>query len=493
MPDEDQTQPHDSETNGTDPLPTTDAHSPAPVEEEAHDPYAPTDDSMGVAGTYEGLDPANRSLADALKLSFFVLRLSMLVLVFIYIASGMNSVQEQEKGVRLRFGKIRNQTPLESGLHFSWPYPLGEFLNVETAPRQVDLLETVRDRDGEPRLVEAFWLGLSEEQRTQPFEKIRKRISEGLVPGEDGSVITADSNLAHTRWQITYIIRDPLVFEQRIAGKDDQRINDADHLVRRCVERSAVRAAAVTNLDEVIQSRDVLSSRVKGYAQAMLDEIGTGIEIQKVNCTDSRPPRPILDDYEAVNQASADAHKAIETAQDLATRTLNASCGRAHKKLIPLISIYEAMLDGVDPNQSDLDAVCRQVTDPDALLARLTDADAVLSEIDAVLLSPDAAGMVSEIINEAESEAIRLVTHAQQDWRRFEAYYDEYQNNPSLVIWRLWSSTISEIMARDVERFVVPESMKDIDLRLNPDPDVQFERQMRKHREEGIFKNKGGN
>ena len=53
-----------------------------------------------------GLDAAHQSLADALRVSFWVLKLAMLLLVVVYLFSGVFNVREQEIAVCLRFGRI---------------------------------------------------------------------------------------------------------------------------------------------------------------------------------------------------------------------------------------------------------------------------------------------------------------------------------------------------------------------------------------------------
>ncbi|NOG54040.1 MAG: hypothetical protein HND57_06885 [Planctomycetes bacterium] len=418
----------------------------------------------------QDLDPANQSLADALKLSFRLLQLAMVVLIVFYIMTGWNTVEEQDNGLRLTFGRIQNTTPLDRGLHLSWPYPVGEFIKVRIAPRTVELKEAHTDDQGQPVIREAFWLGLSREESSKPFEQVNRRLTQGLVPGEDGSVITSDSNLAHTRWQVTYIINDPMRLQATVLDSE----GGIDPLVRRCVERGVVRACAGTGLDDVIQSRDLLNARVKAFAQELLDKLDCGIVIQSANCTEARPPRQILESYEGVSQAWADAHKAIETATDEATRIMNRVAGRYHTQLAGLIRVYEAVYDGVQPDESDLDRLATAYDeDRAALAARLDTPERVLAEIDAILRSPDVAGTVAEIISNAESERTRIVTRAQESWRLFDAYRDQYREDPALVAYTLWAETLQRIYAGNIEIFSIPPGMKDLDLWLNRDPQLQ--------------------
>src|SRR4030043_419472 len=70
-------------------------------------------------------DAGNKSLADALRISFFVLNIIMVVLVILFFGSGVFTVGPDERAMVLRFGKIRGDTTeervLSPGLHWAIP------------------------------------------------------------------------------------------------------------------------------------------------------------------------------------------------------------------------------------------------------------------------------------------------------------------------------------------------------------------------------------
>ena len=82
----------------------------------------------------EQLDAAGKSMADALRISFAILKVIMIVLVVAFLASGFKTVGPDEKALVLRFGKIRGVSDdrvRESGLVWSWPYPIGEVVKID--------------------------------------------------------------------------------------------------------------------------------------------------------------------------------------------------------------------------------------------------------------------------------------------------------------------------------------------------------------------------
>ena len=54
----------------------------------------------------EAMDPANRSLAEALQLSFRLLQLAILCLLGLYLFSGFKTVDANQSGVATLWGRI---------------------------------------------------------------------------------------------------------------------------------------------------------------------------------------------------------------------------------------------------------------------------------------------------------------------------------------------------------------------------------------------------
>jgi len=54
------------------------------------------------------MDAANQSLAEALKITFRLVQLGMVVLVLLFLGSALRMVQEGERGIRVVLGKVQN-------------------------------------------------------------------------------------------------------------------------------------------------------------------------------------------------------------------------------------------------------------------------------------------------------------------------------------------------------------------------------------------------
>lgn len=409
--------------------PNLPGEQPAPLERPqlTPQPFAP------VGGGDDEFDPANRSLASALRISFIALQVVMVVLVAMYFFSGLRQVPEQSRGLRLLFGRLQDAEPLEAGGYFVWPYPIGQFVLVPSSQQSVSLADE-------------FWPQLSEIQKARPFTSLTETEKFSLVPGKDGSVITADHNLAHTKWNVQYRIVDAQQNQKTVP------LTMNETLVRRAVERAVVLSAAETTLDEIIQSRERLSGKVKAYSQEFLDRIECGIEVSTATY-DAYPPVPAQGSYERVNQAHVEAAQGKVEAERKAAEILNAMAGPAYQKLRTLISEYDQLL-----------------TEAKADPAKSPAAAAKLAEINDLLVSDAVGGRIATIIGNAKSDRGELVSSFRSDLARFNAWIDRYEENPRLATALLWSESIINISKSNLEWFSIPPGTTTIDIETNADP-----------------------
>ena len=84
-------------------------------------------------------DAAGKSLSEALRISFIVLKIIMIVLVVVFLASGFRTVEPDEQALVLRFGKIcgvGENRILGPGLKWVFPYPIDKIVKIPVAKKQ---------------------------------------------------------------------------------------------------------------------------------------------------------------------------------------------------------------------------------------------------------------------------------------------------------------------------------------------------------------------
>src|SRR5258705_900124 len=78
-------------------------------------------------------DAESQALADALKSSFGIVRVILVIMVIVFLGSGFFTVGPQEKSVILRLGKTvgkDEKSLLWPGPHLAFPYPIDEVVRI---------------------------------------------------------------------------------------------------------------------------------------------------------------------------------------------------------------------------------------------------------------------------------------------------------------------------------------------------------------------------
>lgn len=444
------------------------------------------------------MDAANKSLADALRITYALILGVMIVMVIIFAFSGFQFVDESERGIKVQFGRIVN-SDLQPGFQLSLPYPLGEILKIPTGQVAV-------------QIEDSFW------PRVRPADKSRPLIEVAtmgpLRPGTDGSLLTGDSNLAHAQWTVVYSRYQPATYMTNVYTPSETA------MVRAMVERAAVRVVGETPIDDLLkrgasrvaaaispaqptaqpdadadaqagdntpppapappadaapeapapvgsERENDIEARVRRYAQEGLDAIDSGIRIDAVSLRSLSPPRSVIEAFQEVQNAESAAQRKRDEALQERSRILNAVAGSAHTALLNLIDEYRRRLD----------------------LGHADEAEEMLGEIFAVLLGERdgrnieiggrtyaesrISGDVSRSIAQANTYRIAVVERARQQGQSFAAKLDQYRSNPRVFLAREWTEAMTALMTSgNVQAFMMPKDMEHFELLVNADPEV---------------------
>src|SRR5690606_27992421 len=78
-------------------------------------------------------DAGSRALSEALRSSFAIVKIVMVLVVIVFFASGVFTVPSQQRAIVLRFGNpvgTGEDQLLGPGLHWSFPYPIDEVVRM---------------------------------------------------------------------------------------------------------------------------------------------------------------------------------------------------------------------------------------------------------------------------------------------------------------------------------------------------------------------------
>ena len=408
-----------------------------------HDHDEPPRDPAQAPGP---MDPAQKSLADALRVSFRILTVIMIFMVGVYLFTGVKFIEPQQVGILKIFGKEVGTA--REGLTYTWPFPIGEIELVSTREKELT--------------VNSFWMHETAADKTRKL-LARTASGKGLRPGWDGALLTGDRNLLHVRLSCTYRIRRPVAYRMHVRPHKDDRFEQ--EMVRSVICRAAIRAAAKRTADAIQRAQqEEFKKDVHDFAQQELNVLfGTqpgeeAVQISQVLLKDASWPLKALSAYNQAQQASNEKDKRISAAKAEAAEILNAACGpRNVKKLVgDLLDVDRSARSG---------AVTAPATRPAAvdLIGKYADALAdkqtpqaadLLRQIDEVLVGPDTVGDASRILAEARSDRTAIKQDAQKRAERFAKLVGEYRRAPQFMLERLWAETRDEILSSPtVEKF----------------------------------------
>jgi membrane protease subunit HflK len=387
-------------------------------------------------------DPSQQSLAEALRVSFAILKVAMLAVLVAYAFSGTFSVGSNEVALRLRFGDYvgaPGSRVLERGTYLAAPFPIEQVIKIDTRPMTLAL-----DRE--------FWFETGLQVQGMTRDEIRTSRARPLNPLLDGSLLTGDMNIAHARWTVTYRVIDPVAFVTNVGDK-----SLAADLVRCAMQQGIVQAVAQLPADDLLKgvvNREVATA----VAQRRLTEMATGLTIDQLALDKVSAPISVIGSFDAVTTAETDRSQRIVSAQQDRARILGEAAGEGSEKLLELLDRFEQAAEFGTAEEAL--AVEREI---EAALGELRVGDVPIG------------GEVAQVVNAAKTYRTQVVEGVKGDSETFQRLLPQYERNPRIILSRLWEDAREQILTGDVETFyTVPGRLE---LQLNRDPVIQKERQ----------------
>jgi membrane protease subunit HflK len=258
------------------------------------------------------LDSGSQALSEALRSSFGVVKVLMVLLVLVFLFSGMFKVDQQERAILLRLGKpvgTGEEALLGPGLHLSFPYPIDDHVKVS-----ITGIQRVTSTAG--------WYATTKIQEAAGTEPPPGGT---LNPTVDGYGLTADDNIVHTRATLTYRISDPVGYVFNFSNAPVTLTNTLDDAL--------LYAAAHFKVDDILR-RDVIAFReaVRKRVTELVDERNLGIVIEQ--CTvESIPPRQLKEAFNEVLKAELNRNNALNDARTYSNQTTNKASADAEGRV----------------------------------------------------------------------------------------------------------------------------------------------------------------
>ncbi|GBE33780.1 modulator of FtsH protease HflK [bacterium BMS3Bbin06] len=222
------------------------------------------------------------------------------ILLVILVFSSWFTVDTEEVGVVLRFGKLTRIA--DPGLNFKLPFGIEKVYKV---PVERQLKLELGFRTTTP--------GVRTTYSTKKYQ-------------EESLMLTGDLNAAEVEWIVQFRIKDPynFLFRVRNAIPTFRDINEA-------VMREVVGDRTV---DEVLTvGRQEIASTVAVKVQALCDQYETGIKVEQVVLQDVNPPEAVKPAFNEVNEAQQEREKLINQALSEYNKVIPRARGEAERTI----------------------------------------------------------------------------------------------------------------------------------------------------------------
>jgi modulator of FtsH protease HflK len=450
------------------------------------EPQAPQDADIGVGAP----DAAQRSLSDALRVSFALLRLLLIALIAIFLLSGMFKVKTGEVAVRLQLGNVVEHNGQDTfyapgGPYFAWPEPIDTVIRVPVTPRTFAVSRE-------------FWFKVKEEDQSKPLDDLAP--SKDLDPDQDGFLLTADHSIMHGRWSVTWQVNEHQAadFIRTVSASSTPRemTAEAEDLLRRVAEQALVATVAEHTADEMYLG-SISWDAARNRMQTALQRMESGILITNISMTEFTAPLAVRKAFMTVDQAQSARTQAIISAETERARVLGEAAGEAYPVAVAAVEYYERLLRRKETERAaQMEKALGRFFEgakADECFKSLVEAEsdaATRKQLAQLVLPLRVSGRAYDTVEKARGTATSAIQAVRKESETFTSRLQQYKENPRVIRDRLWQETMNELFAGDAERFYLPPGGKEVYLELNRDPAIKkrkeremYEEQQKKARE----------
>lgn len=238
------------------------------------------------------------------KLPFPPKLLLLFPLLLILLIGGWSSfytVEAEEVGVVLRFGKYK--TTADRGLHFRIPFGVDQVYKVPVRRQMKQEFGF-----GTPGAGNDF-------QSSSPREW-----------GMEKQMVTGDLNSALVEWVVQYRIDDPKQYLFNVRNPDETLRNASESVMREAVGDRTV--------DEVLTiGRQGIENEALGKLQALTNKYEMGLRIDQVQLKNVNPPVLVQSSFNEVNEAEQEGETVINEANGSYNRAVPRAGGEAKRRI----------------------------------------------------------------------------------------------------------------------------------------------------------------
>jgi modulator of FtsH protease HflK len=250
----------------------------------------------------------------------FIFMWVLLVLVGLWLSTGIYRIQPSEQGLVLRFGKMSRIA--QPGLNYHLPFPVEQVVikNVTAVNR-----------------IESGMLLQSREE------------------GEEGLMLTGDENIVLVNFTVLWIIKDIQEYIFNAKSPEETVKSAAESVVREIIGQTPISSA-------LTEGRSAINQKAQQTLQSLMDTYKLGIHIQEVLMGSIDPPAAVIDAFRDVQRAKADQERSRNDAEAYRNSILPTARGEVQKIIMAADGYRQKVIAEAEGNASRFLALLAQYT-----------------------------------------------------------------------------------------------------------------------------------
>jgi membrane protease subunit HflK len=223
-----------------------------------------------------------------------------LVILGLWLASGIYTVQPDEQGLVLRFGKLdRVTTP---GLKYHLPAPIESVEKV--AVTRINRIE----------------VGFRSSSGQQPGA----RSTPAREVNDEALMLTGDENIIDINFVVLWRIGDAADYRFNVRDPENTVKAASESVMREIIGQTPI-------VEATTEGRRAIELRAREQLQQLMNEYGTGILVDEVQLQKADPPAEVIEAFRDVQRAQADKERAQNESEGFANDIIPRARGEAER------------------------------------------------------------------------------------------------------------------------------------------------------------------
>jgi len=214
----------------------------------------------------------------------------VLAIMAFWAANSIYTVDPQQVGVELRFGKPKPDLA-SPGLHFMlWPIDSVEKVNVTENQTEIGTVPTSATRRNGQR--------------------------------DEGTMLTSDQNIVDVKFSVLWSVANPIEYLFNVRDPEDMVRSAGESAMREVVGRRPAQAI-------YREDRAGIAVEVQQITQRILDDYKLGVRVGQIAIENVAPPADVADAFDEVQRAEQDQERFQEEARQYSNTLLGDARGQA--------------------------------------------------------------------------------------------------------------------------------------------------------------------